>query len=298
MRLCLILLYSVALLASGCTHGGSGEVRPGNGPADSESESPSAENGALDVSEQDSGLPALGGNDGKPETFAVPGGADAGGLEGDAGAADGAECSGSLMAQVRDFKQAHPDFESFIGQGAYTGLVEVMLGEDHKPVYAHTGATPQTTGRENFDEWYRDVPGVNETFDELIQFEERGTGLFVYENTEFFPLDDRGFGNEGNAHNYHFTTEIHTRFTYSGGENFTFEGDDDLWIFVNGRLALDLGGLHGPLRDTVDFDAMADELEIEPGQTYAMDIFHAERHTSLSNFRIETSILCFEPALE
>jgi fibro-slime domain-containing protein len=101
-----------------------------------------------------------------------------------------------------------------------------------------------------------------------------------------------GFGHEGFAHNFHFTTEIHTRFEYQGGETFTFTGDDDLWLFINGRLAIDLGGLHPSLSATVDLDAQAATLGITPGHEYAMDIFHAERHTDASNFRIETTIEC------
>jgi len=64
-------------------------------------------------------------------------------------------------------------------------------------------------------------------------------------------------------------------------------------VFVNGKLALDLGGVHGAQEDTIDFDAQAGALGITPGNTYALDVFHAERHTSESNFRIETSIECF-----
>jgi fibro-slime domain-containing protein len=42
-------------------------------------------------------------------------------------------------------------------------------------------------------------------------------------------------------------------------------------------------------------DALAGQLGITVGQTYPMDIFHAERHTSESNFRIQTTIECFTP---
>jgi len=60
-----------------------------------------------------------------------------------------------------------------------------------------------------------------------------------------------------------------------------------------GRLAIDLGGLHQAREATADFDALANQLGIERGKHYTMDIFHAERMTSESNFRIETSIDCF-----
>ncbi|GMU63116.1 MAG: hypothetical protein AMXMBFR34_48790 [Myxococcaceae bacterium] len=66
-----------------------------------------------------------------------------------------------------------------------------------------------------------------------------------------------------------------------------------MWVFVNRKLALDLGGVHGAESGTVDFDALAPSLGLTVGQTYPFDVFHAERHTTESNFRIETSIECF-----
>ena len=62
-------------------------------------------------------------------------------------------------------------------------------------------------------------------------------------------------------------------------------------------LALDLGGMHDPIEATLDFDKQASALGISPGNTYQMDIFHAERHTSGSNFRVETNIKCFTPVV-
>ena len=60
---------------------------------------------------------------------------------------------------VRDFRSTHPDFEGTTAEDA--GVVAERLGEDDKPVYAGTPSTPTTSGRENFDTWYRNVPGVN-----------------------------------------------------------------------------------------------------------------------------------------
>jgi len=149
-----------------------------------------------------------------------------------------------------------------------------------------------------FDQWFNTVDGVNMEFELELDFEEDtpGSGIYVYDSTAFFPLDGMGFGDSpGQSHNFHFTTEVHVLFEYEAGQAFTFRGDDDLWIFVNGVLALDVGGLHEALEGTVDFDAQAGQLGITPGEVYEMDIFHAERQTGESNFRIETNIRCFVP---
>lgn len=150
----------------------------------------------------------------------------------------------------------------------------------------------------SFNQWFNTTDGVNQEFEIELDFDEDppGSGVYVYDSAAFFPLDDMGFGNSpGLSHNYHFTTEVHVLFEYEAGQVFTFRGDDDLWIFVNGVLALDMGGLHEALEGTVDFDAQAAALGITPGGFYEMDIFHAERQTDESNFRIETNIRCFVP---
>jgi fibro-slime domain-containing protein len=201
----------------------------------------------------------------------------------------------ALPMTLRDFSPStHPDFEPPSDSDfAYPGLVEDELGGDGKPVYAHPGATPHTAGPAEFAQWYRDTPGINQTFEQSLPLTEVAPGRLAFDSAAFFPLDGMGFGDEGNPHNFHFTTEIHTTFEYRGGEVFTFLGDDDLWLFVNRRLAIDLGGLHPSLAGTVDLDASAAALGITPGESYPMDIFHAERHTDASNFHVETTIDCF-----
>jgi fibro-slime domain-containing protein len=64
-------------------------------------------------------------------------------------------------------------------------------------------------------------------------------------------------------------------------------------VFVNDRLALDLGGVHGAESQTIDFDAQAGVLGLTHGGTYHLDVFHAERHTTESHFRMATTIDCF-----
>ena len=195
-----------------------------------------------------------------------------------------------LVATIRDMRADHPDFESYSGQGASKGLVMTMLGADQTPQLdpAYAGS-PMITSAATFADWYHDVAGVNMPFAIELVLQADMNGLFLYDSSAFFPIDGMGFGDEGNPHNFHFTTEVHTSFTYRGGEEFTFRGDDDLWMFVDGRLALDIGGLHSAVEDTIQMDTLG----LEIGETYTMDIFHAERHTNESNFRIETTIQCF-----
>lgn len=215
----------------------------------------------------------------------------------ESGSPDGSGASGpgQLVGTLRDFLDSHPDFEGNLGNDR--GLVQHELGVDGKPVYAGGAGTETTSGQENFDQWYRDVPGVNESTAFTIPLTNTGGNVYSYDNQEFFPIDGQLQGNQGRPHNYHFTFELHTRFTYKGGEVFQFTGDDDLFVFINKRLAMDLGGVHGPQSASADLDELASDLGIEPENTYDLDFFFAERHTTQSTFRIDTTIDSFIPGV-
>jgi fibro-slime domain-containing protein len=219
----------------------------------------------------------------------------------------------SMTGRVRDFKWLHPDFErnnpngnaTKIAQGVQfpgfgfgedLNIVKNDIGSDGKPVF--NAKTKSTTTKANFDQWFRDVACAS-TSDFMcnagqphsITLNRQSNGNYVYDSGNFFPINNQLFGNEGRSQNYHFTYELQSKFTYRRGQVFTFRGDDDLWVFINGKRVIDIGGVHSAIQKSVNLD----NLGLVEGQTYDFALFFAERHTTASNFRIETSIAFIEP---
>jgi len=96
-------------------------------------------------------------------------------------------------------------------------------------------------------------------------------------------------GRPGNR-NFFFCFESHAEFTYEPGQEFFFSGDDDVWIFINNRLALDLGGVHPAVPGYVKLDTIKTPERLVEGNRYPIDIFFCERNLVQSNIRIATNM--------
>jgi fibro-slime domain-containing protein len=241
----------------------------------------------------------------------------------------------------------HIDFNR-LSESTPAGVVEDALDASGRPVYScpdpaggcamNPGHVPNRdrftyNGKGAFRAWYdSSSPFVSEVVENLTLARVAASGVYVFDSSPsggFYPLDGQGWvarglesatkGCLGDAlHNVSFTSETHFWFEYQGGESFEFVGDDDLWVFVNGQLTLDLGGVHGArtarfqlgpvdddgngtlevavgsartrnqLRndwaDPSDFSHV--ELGLSVGGVYEVSMFHAERNECGSNFKV------------
>ena len=95
----------------------------------------------------------------------------------------------------------------------------------------------------------------------------------------------------GQGRNQHFCFESHAKFTYRKGLRFSFRGDDDIWIYIDNKLAVDIGGTHLAAPGYVDLDYFVGASGgFNVGSEYDLDIFFCDRRTTMSNVRIKTNM--------
>jgi fibro-slime domain-containing protein len=226
-----------------------------------------------------------------------------------------------LPGVVRDFDEDHPDMEPCDDRGVVCsserGLVQSLLGGDGKPRLTSEPRRASTTVKdaESFNQWFNDVEGVNTGSPFALNITRqrfRAPVVIGYDSAnpppgspDGFEVNPRGFfpidaaNTSTRPHNYHFTYEVVTAIRYTGGETLTVRGDDDIFVFLNRHLVIDLGGIHSQEERTIQFDELAPELGLSPGNVYDFRLFFAERHVEHSNLFLSTTarfMSCTGPA--
>ncbi|KAK5584297.1 hypothetical protein RB653_005905 [Dictyostelium firmibasis] len=107
--------------------------------------------------------------------------------------------------------------------------------------------------------------------------------------TDWFMMDGKVPANQ--KKNYNFCIKINSKFTYWGDEVFNFKGDDDVWVFINNQLVIDLGGLHSAASKNIILKNISPPLTIQ--ETYDFDFFYCERKAQQSSIQISTNLQVF-----
>ncbi|MBX7083669.1 MAG: fibro-slime domain-containing protein [Nannocystaceae bacterium] len=195
----------------------------------------------------------------------------------------------SIAVVIRDLPSTHPDMSAASSGSVVPGLVSPALGDDDTPtldpMYMGIAAI---TSVDSFAQWYHDSDGNNVRFDLELPLAGAADGLLVFDAQAYFPIDGQGFGDEGNGHNYFFTTALHTTIVVDDTLSLGFTADDDLWVFLDRQLVVDMGGRHSATSLAISLG----ELGLVNGQEVALDLFYAERGVAQSVLHFEIPGAC------
>ncbi|EGC37361.1 hypothetical protein DICPUDRAFT_46567 [Dictyostelium purpureum] len=198
----------------------------------------------------------------------------------------------------------NPDFENT--NGAQKGLVKTSLSNG-LPVPVQYNAWINSSS--SFKAWFSQDP-VNKPvlFNLTFTRDSKNPNYLTYDNQDFFPIDKQGWESSQyssldlpkykdynkDTRNFHFCLHFSNTFESNCKEVFSFTGDDDVWVFINNKLELDLGGVHSAESGNINMASLKNQKCQESTKTKVVfntfDFFYCERHTTRSTMKISTNM--------
>ncbi|XP_071956895.1 uncharacterized protein [Antedon mediterranea] len=225
-----------------------------------------------------------------------------------------------------DFSVSHPDFTA-----AQKSLI--TNPEYVSSPYGGWLAISDNPSGDSFSEWFRDNPN-NYVMEGTLTIPWLNTSslehpIHRYYTDEYFPVDGLGYTSEGQRdcafvlHNFGFTSVLRTGIVFQGTENITLGGGDELWLYVNKVLVIQVlvggatdpdycksiqlsnangGGYVIPQEGTIIdgvcvttgyVNSERAYLDLTVGGTYRFDMFLTEREPCISKFYFEMQGVSF-----
>ncbi|KAL3841579.1 hypothetical protein ACJMK2_019700, partial [Sinanodonta woodiana] len=212
-----------------------------------------------------------------------------------------------LIITYYDFSKDHGDFDGKSG-------LSVPTPTYIPSPYGAWLAISSSPMSDTFSAWYRYVPGTNYEILSNINLALIETNKYRYWSDTFYPLDSQGYGSEatkdcsGVLHNFGFTSAIRAGLKFTGTELITIGGGEAVWVFINrillvqyfqdwsstttkclridlapaakeggGTLLPEIGDIvNGSCSNLIPLSSSVVELDLDVGEAYHFDVFHAE----------------------
>jgi fibro-slime domain-containing protein len=194
----------------------------------------------------------------------------------------------AIDAIYYDLHKIHPDLQKTVTHDFK--IVKNKLDLYGNPVYNDI-YHKTVTSSSSFYSWYHNIscsmsPDLCNYFIPIydsLEFRKcsQNKDIWIYHNENFFPINNMGFGNEGYKYNYGFTSKIEFDVINTYDQlKISLSSDDDTWLFINGTLMIDNGGIHQTFGDTIILNTP------HIGDIHHITIFYAERHMNEATLSI------------